>query len=81
MSEVAVSLRNVTKTFGSVIANHNVTLDIYKGEILGVPTFEEEDKAPKQTRKPNNNRPRRDAKPVKKEEDKGGNSDVNAEEN
>lgn len=32
----AVSLRNITKTFGSVIANENVNLDIYKGEILAL---------------------------------------------
>ena len=32
----AVSMRNVTKTFGSVIANKNVNLDIYKGEILAL---------------------------------------------
>ena len=30
----AVELRNVTKTFGSVVANNNVSLDIRKGEIL-----------------------------------------------
>ena len=30
----AVSMRNVTKTFGSVIANEKVSLDINKGEIL-----------------------------------------------
>lgn len=29
----AVSLRNVTKTFGAVVANEKVNLDIYKGEI------------------------------------------------
>ena len=34
--EVAVSLRNVTKTFGSVVANNNISLDIYKGEILSL---------------------------------------------
>lgn len=34
--EVAVSFRNVTKTFGSVIANNKVSLDIYKGEILSL---------------------------------------------
>lgn len=34
--QAAVSLRNVTKTFGSVIANSNVSLDIYKGEILAL---------------------------------------------
>ena len=32
----AVSIRNVTKTFGSVIANDKVNLDIYKGEILAL---------------------------------------------
>lgn len=32
----AVSLRNVTKTFGSVIANSKVNLDINKGEILAL---------------------------------------------
>ncbi|MBO7599991.1 MAG: ABC transporter ATP-binding protein [Lachnospiraceae bacterium] len=32
----AVSLRNITKTFGSVIANEKVDLDIYKGEILAL---------------------------------------------
>ena len=32
----AVSMRNVTKTFGSVIANEKVNLDIYKGEILSL---------------------------------------------
>lgn len=34
--EVAVSLRNVTKTFGSVKANDDVSIDIYKGEILSL---------------------------------------------
>lgn len=32
----AVEVRNVTKTFGSVIANNNVSLDIRKGEILSL---------------------------------------------
>lgn len=32
----AVSMRNVTKIFGSVVANKNVNLDIYKGEILAL---------------------------------------------
>lgn len=32
----AVSLKNVTKTFGAVIANEKVNLDIYKGEILAL---------------------------------------------
>ena len=34
--EVAVSLRNVTKTFGSVKANNNISMDIYHGEILSL---------------------------------------------
>ena len=32
----AVKLRNITKTFGSVVANDKVWLDIYKGEILAL---------------------------------------------
>lgn len=32
----AVSMKNITKTFGSVIANDKVNLDIYKGEILSL---------------------------------------------
>ena len=32
----AISLRGVTKTFGSVIANKNIDLDLYKGEILSI---------------------------------------------
>ena len=32
----AVSMRGVTKTFGSVVANDKVSLDIYKGEILAL---------------------------------------------
>ena len=32
----AVKIRNVTKTFGSVIANEEVCMDIYKGEILAL---------------------------------------------
>ena len=32
----AVSMRNITKTFGPVRANDNVDLDIYKGEILAL---------------------------------------------
>ena len=32
----AVELRNVTKTFGSVVANNNVSLSIRKGEILAL---------------------------------------------
>lgn len=29
-------MRNITKTFGDVIANNNVNLDIYRGEILSI---------------------------------------------
>ncbi|MBD9156900.1 MAG: ABC transporter ATP-binding protein [Lachnospiraceae bacterium] len=32
----AVSMKNVTKTFSSVVANEKVDLDIYKGEILAL---------------------------------------------
>ena len=32
----AVSMRNVRKTFGTVVANDRVNLDIYKGEILSL---------------------------------------------
>lgn len=32
----AVSMKNVTKSFGAVIANDNVSLDIYKGQILSL---------------------------------------------
>lgn len=32
----AVSLRNISKSFGAVKANENVNLDIYKGEILAL---------------------------------------------
>lgn len=36
MSEAAVSFKNVTKIFGDVVANNNVTLEVRKGEILSV---------------------------------------------
>ncbi len=32
----ALELKNITKTFGSVVANHNVSLSVRKGEILSV---------------------------------------------
>ena len=32
----AVTMRNITKTFGSVVANDRVWLDIYRGEILAL---------------------------------------------
>ncbi len=36
MSEIAVSFKGVTKTFGEVTANSNINLDIKKGEILSL---------------------------------------------
>ena len=32
----AISLRNITKRFGRVVANEKVNLDIYRGEILAL---------------------------------------------
>ena len=32
----AVRMENITKAFGPVVANHNVSIDIYKGEILSL---------------------------------------------
>ena len=32
----AVTLKNITKKFGPVVANDKVCLDIYKGEILAL---------------------------------------------
>lgn len=34
--QVAVEMRNISKHFGSIVANHNVDLDVYRGEILAV---------------------------------------------
>ena len=34
--EIAVELKGITKTFGDVVANKNVNLDLYKGEILSI---------------------------------------------
>lgn len=34
--EVAVRFENITKTFGSVVANNNVSFDVQKGEILSL---------------------------------------------
>ncbi len=35
-SSVALELKNITKTFGSVVANNNVSLQVKRGEILSV---------------------------------------------
>ena len=32
----AVTMKNITKTFGSVLASDKVNLEIYKGEILAL---------------------------------------------
>jgi len=34
--KIALSMRGITKRFGSVVANHNVDLDVYEGEILAI---------------------------------------------
>ena len=36
MKKAALEMRNVTKTFGSLMANKNVSLTIYEGEILAL---------------------------------------------
>ena len=36
MSEIIVEMKNVSKRFGSVLANSNVDLDVRKGEILSI---------------------------------------------
>lgn len=36
MEQTAISLKNVTKTFGDVYANKDVTMEIRKGEILAL---------------------------------------------
>ena len=36
MSQAAIELKNITKTFGSVVANKNVNLTVNKGEILSI---------------------------------------------
>ena len=32
----AVKLKNITKTFGSVVANEDINMSIYNGEILAL---------------------------------------------
>ncbi len=34
--QTAIRMKNITKTFGQVLANHNITIDIHKGEILSL---------------------------------------------
>ena len=34
--KIALSMRGITKRFGPVVANHNVDLDVYQGEILSI---------------------------------------------
>jgi len=34
--KIALSMRGITKRFGPVVANHNVDLDVYEGEILSI---------------------------------------------
>ena len=36
VKEKAIELKNITKIFGDVVANKNVNLDLYKGEILSI---------------------------------------------
>ena len=36
MAKTAIELKNITKTFGSVVANKNVNLTVNKGEILSI---------------------------------------------
>lgn len=36
MSNVAIELKNITKTFGNVVANKDVNMKVYKGEILSL---------------------------------------------
>lgn len=36
MANVAVEMRGITKTFGSVVANHNADFKVYTGEILSL---------------------------------------------
>ena len=33
---IALEMKNISKRFGSVIANNNVSLEVYHGEILAI---------------------------------------------
>ena len=35
-NNIAIEVKNITKTFGSIVANNDVTMDVRKGEILAV---------------------------------------------
>ena len=35
-NQLALQMKGITKTFGSVVANQNVDLDVYRGEILAI---------------------------------------------
>ena len=35
-TQVAIELKNITKTFGSVVANKDINLTVYRGEILSI---------------------------------------------
>ena len=34
--QLALQMRGITKSFGSILANDHVDLDVYRGEILAV---------------------------------------------
>ena len=34
--DISIRFENITKTFGSVVANEKITFDVYKGEILSL---------------------------------------------
>ena len=36
LATAALELRNITKTFGKIVANKNVCMEVKKGEILSV---------------------------------------------
>ena len=36
MAEITVSFKNITKTFGEVVSNRDISFDVYKGEILAL---------------------------------------------